>query len=149
MTGVLRSPRTRHGLLAAALLALAAIQAADGDWWWATVFGLAAVTEAVLLLLAHRRPATAASTATAPVAVPDREAVALSVRSHRQGQRLWQAVVALALVGAVAMAWSAPSLAAVLAAVTLFALTRVRRQRRTVTALRSLPTADRATGAAV
>lgn len=135
--GVFSRPQVRHGLLAAALVLLAVIRGIDGDGLWAVVFGLAAAVEVVLLAVELRRQRVArpGGTGTQTPAPPAPEAVEVSLRAHRHGERLWWAVLAVTLAGATALVWSAPTLAAVVAVVALVALSRVRRERRTITGL--------------
>lgn len=131
----------RHGFLAAALVMLAVLRATDGDTFWAALFGLAAATEVGVLVFERRRRAAAAAGDGTPPARPDDAAVTMSLRAHRQGERLWWGVLALTLAAGTALVWSTPALAAVVAVVALVALTRVRRERRTIAGLQRLAVA--------
>lgn len=135
-------PRVRHGFLAAALLVVAVLRAAEGDWPWALVLGAGAAAEAAVLLVerrSRRGSGGGAAAGTQPAGdLPDRATVSRSLRGHQQAGRLWAGVLAVALVAAVAVVGPAPSMGLVVAAVALVALVRVRRERRTVAALRVL-----------
>lgn len=133
-------PRIRHGFLAGALLAVAALRATSGDWLWAGILAAGGVAELCVLLLARRRASEGAAHGDRQVrtARPDAAALQRSERAHHQALRLWTALVALTSVAGVALVTSAPSLAAVLGILALVALARLRRERRSVARLQAL-----------
>ena len=132
-------PRVRHGFLAAALLVVAVLRGASGDWLWAALLGLGAAAEAAVLLLERRARAVrpVRGTAAQP-ALPSPGAIEVSLRGHRQVQRLWTVLLAGTLGTALALVVSSPSLGMLLALAALVSLVRLRRERRTVAALRLL-----------
>jgi hypothetical protein len=132
----------RHSFLTAALVLLATLRASDGDTFWAVLFAVAAAAEVGVLLVERRRRARAAGDDGTTPARPDDAKVSLSLRAHRQGERLWWGVLALTLAAGTALVWSTPALAAVVAVVSLVALTRVRRERRTIAGLQRLAVAS-------
>ena len=128
-------PRVRHGILAAALLAVAALRWYQGDDVWAAVFGLAGAVEVYIAVVTRRH----AADEPAPVAAaPAPAELDLALVRHLQTQRLWTGLAVVALVGAVVVLAAEPSLAIVLAVVGLGCLFRVRRTRRSVETLRLL-----------
>lgn len=133
--GATRRPRFRHGFLAAGLLVVAGLRAATGDWLWAALLGLAAVTEAMVWMVERRAQERAATTAAAHRPDPDAHTLTVSLRAHRQARNLWGVVLAVTLVAGVALVGASPTMAAVVAVVALLSLVRLRRERRTVETL--------------
>lgn len=133
--GATRTPRIRHGFLAGGLLVVAGLRAATGDWLWAALLGLAAVTETTVWVLERRAQARDAATAATHRPEPDARRLAVSLRAHRQARNLWGVVLAVTLVAGVALVATSPTMAAVVAVVALLSLARLRRERRTVKTL--------------
>ena len=144
-------PRLRHEYLAAALLVVAGMRLLAGDPVWGAVFGTAGMVEAVLAVAQRRaRPPSAAHTAVQPSALPDAQVLARSLAAHRRSQRTWLAGVVLCAVAGASVAAAAPSIALILGVLSLVALHRLRRERRSVAVLEglrsvSLPHLERAT----
>ncbi len=130
-------PRVRHGILAAALLAVAALRWYQGDDVWAAVFGVAGAAE-VYVAVATRRQAADEPAPTADAVAPAPAELDLALVRHLQALRLWTGLAVVALVGAVVVLAAEPSLAIVLAGVGLACLFRVRRTRRSVATLKLL-----------
>jgi hypothetical protein len=126
----------RHGILAAALLAVALLRALSGDWLWASVLGLGAAAELGVTVLERRR-ATPPAAPAAGRSGPPVEAAVLdrSLHAHRQGHRMWTVVLGLGLVVAAALLVSAPALALTVGLLSLVPLAMLRRERRTLQGL--------------
>lgn len=139
--------RVRHGIFAAALLAVAVLRALGGDFVWSVVLAAAGLVE-VGLMWRDRTQADgrgAARDATAPVAA----VVERSLPAHQRALRLWLFCVVICTCAALALLPSSSIVAAVVAVLALVSLHRVRRERRSVVTLSRLadPTAVHNQGA--
>lgn len=130
-------PRVRHGILAAALVAVALLRALSGDWLWASVLGLGAAAELAVTVLERRRatPQGAAPAAGRPGRPVEAAVLDRSLHAHRQGHRMWTVVLGLGLVVAAALLVSAPALALTVGLLSLVPLVMLRRERRTLQGL--------------
>lgn len=128
-----RRPRVRHGILAAALAAVAALRAGQGDWWWAAVLATGAAAEVAVLLLERRRTARSAGAGAsgAPGPRPGEATLVTSLGAHRRATRTWTALTGVALVAAAGLLMGDPALAAVVAGIGIVALVLRRRSQRT------------------
>lgn len=131
-------PRIRHGILAAALAAVALLRAGQGDWWWAGVLATGAAAELAVLLLERRRTAAADVVPVAPGSRPDEATLLRSLEGHRRATRTWTVLTAVALVAAGALLVGDPALAAVVAVVGVVALVLRRRSQHTCERLERL-----------
>lgn len=127
----------RHAVLAVAFAVLAGLRVADADWLWAAVFAAGAAGYAVSALsAARRRPAAAEGTSPDAVGsdvrdLPEPAVLARSLAVHERSARTWSLLTVLAAATAAGLLLVQPALAAVAAGVSLFALYRARRARRT------------------
>jgi hypothetical protein len=130
-------PQVRHGVLAAALLVVAALRLTGGDHLWAAVLGVAGLAE---LYLSRRATPAAAAPAARPMVAerPEPDVLDRSLRARRQALRLWTGLLVLTSLTAVVVLTAAPPLAVVVAALSLGCLLRVRRERRSVAVLERL-----------
>ena len=131
-------PRVRHGFLAAALLAVAALRLSLGDLVWAGILAAAGLVEVYVAYASARRATQAPATAAAPVALPPADQLDRTLLRQRQGQQLWTGLLAASVVAAALVVTAEPSLAIVLGCLALFCLFRVRRARRSATGARLL-----------
>lgn len=140
-----RRPRVRHGVLAAMLFALAAINGLTGDWVWAGVTAAGGLAELTVTLLDRSRGTDGARPAQASPSErpqrPDDGTLERSLRAHRQSVRLWSVVLAVLLLGAAGLLSSAPATAGALAALALVVLLPLRKARRSVRRLHLIATA--------
>jgi hypothetical protein len=125
-------PRMRHGFLAAALLVVAGLRAAEQDVPWAVVLAAAGLVEAALAVAGRRRARGGAPRAMPADPLPEVSVVDRSLAGHRRHLRLWVGCLVVCTAGALSVLASAPGLAAVLALLALVSLHRVRRARRSV-----------------
>lgn len=131
-----RSPmRIRHGVLAAALLAVAGLRLATGDHLWAAVLGGAGLVELWLARREARAVDSPSATPAGPTARPDREVLLRSRDAHARAARLWTVVTVTALAAAALLLVDGSVLAAVLGGLALLGLQRTRRERRSVDVL--------------
>ncbi len=82
-------PRVRHGFLAAALLAVAALRLSLGDLVWAGVLAAAGLVEVYVAYASARRATETPAAAAAPVALPRADQLDRTLLRQRQGQQLW------------------------------------------------------------
>lgn len=131
-----RSPmRIRHGVLAAALLAVAGLRLATGDHLWAAVLGSAGMVEFWLARREARALDAPMATPPGPAARPDREVLVRSRAAHARAARLWTVLTVTALAAAALLLVDGSVLAAVLGGLALLGLQRTRRERRSVDVL--------------
>lgn len=136
-------PRLRHEYLAATLAVVATLRLLEGDVAWGAVLGTAALAEAVLAAAQRRAGSRTQHPASAqPSALPDARVLTRSLAVHRRSQRTWLAGVVLCAVAGASVVAAAPSIAVVLGVLSLFALHRLRRERRSVVVLEALRAAS-------